>query len=294
MKTFNKIVTNSLVKVAGLCSRFTQRNMIRHTSVCALAAMASVVITASATSAEEEATTGPFTFSANVTIASDYRFRGISQTENDFALQGGFDVSHESGFYVGTWASNLSGWGTFGGANTELDIYGGYTTEVNGLALDGGVIWYLFPAGLDNTSYGEFYGSVGKSVGKVDLTVGANYAFSQSALSLNGENEDNIYVYGDAGVGLGSSPFSLSAHLGYSDGNAGQGPNGWVASPTGSHLDWSFGISFALSGTPLEMSITYIDTDIGEEEAAAFSLINPGYRFGIGKATAVFAITGSF
>ena len=237
---------------------------------------------------------GPISFSANVTFASDYRFRGISQTENDFALQGGFDVTHESGFYIGTWASNLSGWGTFGGSNTELDIYGGYATEINGLAIDGGIVWYIFPAGLDNTSYGEVYGSVGKSFGPVDLAVGANYAPEQSALSLDGEDEDNIYVYGDAGFDLGSSPFSVSAHLGYSDGNSGQGPNGWVASPTGSHVDWSLGVSYDIPWGPLEASITYVDTDIGREEAEAFAVINPGYRFGIGAATAVFAITGSF
>ena len=241
----------------------------------------------------DEAAAGPFTFSGNVTIASDYRFRGISQTENNFALQGGFDVAHESGLYAGTWASNLAGWGTFDGANTELDIYAGYTTEVSGLTVDGGLIWYVFPAGLSNTSYGELYGSLGKSFSGVDLTVGANYAFPQSALSLNGDKEDNIYIYSDAGVGLGETPFSLSAHIGYSDGNAGVGPNGWVASPTGTFVDWSLGVSYDLPG-PLEASVTYVDTNIGRDEAAAFALINSGYRFGIGRATAVFAISASF
>jgi len=241
----------------------------------------------------QEEVESPFTFSGNVTIASDYRFRGISQTENNFALQGGFDVVHKSGFYAGTWASNLAGWGTFGGANTELDLYAGYSTEIGTLAVDGGLIWYVFPAGISNTSYGEIYGSLGQTVSGVDLTVGANYAFPQSALSLNGDNEDNIYVYGDAGFGLGDTPLSLSAHLGYSDGNAGAGPNGWVASPTGTFLDWSIGVSVELPG-PLEASVTYVDTDIGEDEAAAFALINSGYRFGIGRATAVFAISASF
>ena len=263
--------------------------------ILSIIAMASVATSAGTAFAEtEEAADSAFTFSANVTIASDYRFRGISQTENNFAIQGGFDLSHESGFYIGTWASNLSGWGTFGGANTELDLYGGYGTEIGNFALDGGVIWYLFPAGLDNTSYGELYASIGTSLAGVDLTVGANYAPPQSALSLDGENEDNIYVYGDAGIGLGSLPVALSAHLGYSDGNAGQGPNGWVASPTGTFLDWSIGLAYALPFAPLEVSVTYVDTDIGREEAAEFALINPGYRFGIGRATAVFAISGSF
>jgi len=244
--------------------------------------------------AQEESPSKPITLTANITFSTDYRFRGISQTENDFALQGGFDATHESGFYVGTWASNLSGWGTFGGANIELDLYGGYATTLNNIDFDGGIIWYLFPGGLDNTSYGEIYGSLGKSYDDIHLSVGANYAPSQSALSQDGENQDNIYVYGDASHDLGASPFSFSTHLGYSNGNSAQGPNGWVASPTGSHLDWSVGLTYDIPFGPLEASLTYIDTDIGREEAAAFALINPGYRFGIGAATAVFAISGSF
>lgn len=258
-----------------------------------LVALATGVMSSFTSMALAEEAEGPFVFSANISFASDYRFRGISQTENNFAIQGGFDVAHESGFYAGTWASNLSGWGTFGGSNTELDFYAGYGTEIDGVAIDAGVIWYIFPAGLSNTSYGELYGSVGKTFGGVDLSVGANYAFSQSALSLNGDNEDNIYLYGDAGFGLGESPFSVSAHFGYSDGNAGAGPNGWVASPTGTFTDWSIGVSYDLPG-PLEASVTYVDTDIGRDEAAEFALVNSGYRFGIGRATAVFAISASF
>ena len=109
------------------------------------ASTAMIALALSSTANAQDADTGPLTFSANVTFASDYRFRGISQTENDFALQGGFDVSHESGFYIGTWASNLSGWGTFGGSNTELDLYGGFATDIGSVAVDTGVIWYVFP-----------------------------------------------------------------------------------------------------------------------------------------------------
>jgi len=255
---------------------------------------ATCVVSSPASAQEEADPSGPVTFSANVSILSDYRFRGISQTENNFALQGGFDVNHESGFYAGTWASNLAGWGTFGGANTELDVYAGYGYEFGDIAFDGGVVWYLFPAGLTNTSYGEIYASLGKSIGPVSATVGANYAPPQSALSLDGENEDNIYVYGDAELAIGASPLSISVHLGYSDGNAGQGPNGWVPSPTGTYVDWSLGVSYDLPWGPLAVSATYVDTNIGEAEAAEFALINPGYRFGIGRATGVFAISASF
>ena len=72
----------------------------------------------------------PVTVSGSVAIASDYRLRGISQSDEHMAVQGGITVSHESGLYVGTWASNLAGWGTFGGANMELDLIGGYKTKI--------------------------------------------------------------------------------------------------------------------------------------------------------------------
>ena len=244
--------------------------------------------------AQDDEASGPISFSANVTLATDYRFRGISQTENDLALQGGFDASHESGFYVGTWASNLAGWGTFGGSNLELDLYGGFTNTISDITYDVGVIWYVFPGGASRTAYGEIYASLAKTVGAVDLTIGANYAPPQDALSLNNVNEDNIYIYSDAGFGLGDSPVSVNAHIGYTDGNGAAGPNGWVPSPTGFYVDWSLGFSVDLPWGPLAMSATYVDTDISREEAAAFQLINEGYRFGIGGATGVFAITGSF
>ncbi len=259
-----------------------------------LASIACVLIASGAAVAEDEAAEGPITLSANVTIATDYRFRGISQTENNLALQGGFKASHESGFYVGAWASNLSGWGTFGGANIELDLFGGYTTEIGTVTVDSGVIWYVFPQGSDNTSYGEIYGSLARGFGPATVTVGANYAFEQSALSLAGDEQDNIYVYAKAGAAIEDSPVSLSAQIGYSDGNAGAGPNGWVASPTGTYLDWSAGISVALPWGPVSLSATYYDTDISRSEATAFQVINPGYRYGIGAATGVFAITASF
>lgn len=68
------------------------------------------------------------TISGSASIASDYRFRGVSQTDRHMAVQGGITLSHESGFYAGTWASNLAGWGTFGGSNMELDLIGGFKT----------------------------------------------------------------------------------------------------------------------------------------------------------------------
>ncbi len=73
----------------------------------------------------------PFEFSANVALTSDYVFRGISQTDEGFAIQGGFDVAHETGFSMGTWASNVkyledNTVNPEDRADIEIDLYVGY------------------------------------------------------------------------------------------------------------------------------------------------------------------------
>ncbi|TAD83127.1 MAG: hypothetical protein EAY70_02630, partial [Sphingomonadales bacterium] len=86
---------------------------------------------------QEEATPA-ITISGAATLTSDYRFRGVSQSDEGMAVQGGITVSHESGFYVGAWGSNLAGWGTFGGANMELDLLAGFKFPVGEGTLDTG------------------------------------------------------------------------------------------------------------------------------------------------------------
>ena len=92
-----------------------------------------------------------------MTVASDYRFRGISQTFKQPALQGGFDYAHSSGFYLGNWNSNVSGNQYNNGAGLEMDFYGGYKFEVMpDFTADVGLLYYYYPgAKIGNT--GERY-----------------------------------------------------------------------------------------------------------------------------------------
>lgn len=86
------------------------------------------------------------TFTGNLTAASDYRFRGISQTFRLPTIQGGFDYAHASGVYLGNWNSNVSGNQYPGGAGLEMDFYGGYKFEpVTGLTADAGLLKYYYP-----------------------------------------------------------------------------------------------------------------------------------------------------
>jgi len=92
-----------------------------------------------------------FGLTGNVSLVSDYRYRGISQTFRLPAVQGGFDVNHKSGFYAGTWASNVSGNNYAGGNGMEWDFYGGARLDLSKVVqLDVGVLQYFYP-GAKNT-----------------------------------------------------------------------------------------------------------------------------------------------
>lgn len=253
-----------------------------------------------ATGQDEESA---ITISGSATLTSDYRFRGVSQSDEGMAVQGGFTISHSSGFYVGTWGSNLAGWGTFGGANMELDIYAGYKLPVGEGTLDLGGTWYMYPSGADTTDFAELYAKLSGSVGPIGLTAGVAYAPSQEALGNAfpvggppnpGDKEDNLYLSGDATYGVSGAPITLKAHIGYSDGNPGLGPNGTSVAPTGTYLDWLIGADIVpISG--LTLSVAYVDTDITEAEA---NLIRPNFATlagnSISDATVVFSVTASF
>ena len=95
-----------------------------------------------------------WTFTGNVGLYSQYVFRGISQTNEKPAVQGGFDLGHKSGFYVGTWASNISWISTDirsphrrrASSSMEWDFYGGYKGSLPAdFGYDLGVLYYWYP-----------------------------------------------------------------------------------------------------------------------------------------------------
>jgi uncharacterized protein (TIGR02001 family) len=126
-----------------------------------------VSVPAFAVAAEEES---PHSLSANVTLTSDYIFRGISQSSGDPAIQGGFDYSHASGLYAGTWASNVGWIRDFQGyesGSMEIDFYGGYRGDIGstGLTFDVGGIYYMYPGEnngcCNDADTLEVYGALG-------------------------------------------------------------------------------------------------------------------------------------
>ncbi|SNS48728.1 conserved hypothetical protein [Sphingomonas laterariae] len=236
-------------------------------------AAAAAVLLATTPAIAQDAPADAITVSGSAALVSDYRFRGVSQSDKEMAIQGGFTVSHESGLYAGTWGSSLSGWGTFGGGNMELDLYAGYKLPVGGATVDVGLTWYMYPGGADNTDFAEPYVKVSGSAGPVSLLAGIAYAPKQQALGnyaatpqSRGQKQDNLYLWGDASGAIPGTPVTLKAHIGYSDGNPGLGPNGTSIAPTGKYLDWLLGADLALG--PVVLGVSYVDTDISKAESA--------------------------
>ncbi|WP_018952261.1 TorF family putative porin [Thioalkalivibrio sp. AKL12] len=122
--------------------------------------LAAAVLATGGTGALVATSTATAEFSGNITIASDYELRGFSETGGDAAIQGGFDYGHSSGFYVGTWASNLAGDGD-PDPSYELDLYAGFADELaNGLGYDVGYVYYFYPDADLDVGFGEIYGEL--------------------------------------------------------------------------------------------------------------------------------------
>lgn len=210
----------------------------------------------------------PITVTGSVALVSDYRFRGVSQSDKGFALQGGVTVNHESGVYAGFWGSNLAGWGTFGGPNLELDLFGGVKKTFGSATVDVGLTWYMYPGGSSKTDFAEPYVKVSGTVGPATLLAGVAYAPKQQALgnwsntpqSRAGDSKDNLYLWGDASAGIPGTKLTVKGHIGYSKGNPGLGPNGTSVAPTGEYVDWLLGADYLLG--PVTLGVAYVDTDI--------------------------------
>jgi uncharacterized protein (TIGR02001 family) len=119
--------------------------------------IASAVVAAIAAPLEAQS---PPSLTGNVALVGDYRFRGLSQTYTQPAIQGGIDYAHASGAYLGTWGSNVSGNQFLNGGSLELDVYGGYRRTVGKVGLDLGGQYYWYPRARYNIDPGDHYNTL--------------------------------------------------------------------------------------------------------------------------------------
>jgi uncharacterized protein (TIGR02001 family) len=191
-----------------------------------------------------------YTIEGNFGLFSDYRFRGISQTDLKAALQGGLDFTHKSGFYAGTWASNVADFANEGGNGMEIDFYAGYAFEVNGVGVDIGNLYYYYPGNQATTKQhaNEIY--VGLTYGPATLKT--SYTTSKNAFGF--EAKGTIYYDLSASHPL-TETVSLNGHIGYLAGKK----------DTVSGTDYKIGLSTELGGYTLAADYVGNSGDIRDD-----------------------------
>ena len=282
MSISRKVVASSLA--AGLFSCVTLGNL-------AVAQTAAPAVPAAA-----PADPGPLT--ANVSLTSDYRYRGISQSNLQPAIQGGFDYAHSSGFYIGNWNSSIS-WisdaasasGNSASAPIEMDFYAGYKYEWSkGFTADVGILQYYFPTSgatgfTTNPNTTELYAAQNFTFDSVTGYLKFSYAattlfgFSNSA----GSNYTDLTVNYDTGVwGL-----TLNAHAGYQY-VAGTASGASVSNNSlYSYTDWKLGVTKDF-GSGLTLGVAYLGTN-----AKKGAYVNPQGK-ALGGDTVLATLTKTF
>jgi uncharacterized protein (TIGR02001 family) len=204
-----------------------------------------------------------FEISANVALVSDYRFRGISQTGEDAAVQGGFDAAFGPGFYIGTWGSTVdfgdsNDTGSFG--NLELDYYAGWSNSIGDtdFAIDVGYIYYDYPGDTVDPEgdYQEFY--IGGSW--KDLSLKVNYSDDYYA-----ETDEFWYISGDYSFTL-LDDLSIGLHVGY---NIIDDEGGFLAADEdGENEDGynDYSVSVTYTWASVDFSVAYVGTDLDDED----------------------------
>jgi uncharacterized protein (TIGR02001 family) len=157
--------------------------------------------------------------SANIAAVSNYYFRGITQTDDKAAVWGGVDWAHDSGFYLGTWMSNVD----FGGKeDMEVDFYGGFGGDIgdSGFGYDLSLLYYWYPGAGGDQQGGELdYAEATASLSWAWLTGTISYTFwaEQDGNNNTPFQEDDIYYGLSVDPGWEYEGFAPSAFIGYYD-----------------------------------------------------------------------------
>ena len=185
----------------------------------------------------------PFKLAFNVGAASDYVFRGISQTNKDPQVFGGVDATIGSMGYAGVWVSNVD----FGnGTDAEFDLYGGFKPVAGPVSLDLGVIYYGYinQPSHSHEAYWEF--KAAGSVAAGPATLGASIYYSPEFFGKTGKA---TYIEGNAAVPIPNSKFTVSGAVGRQ----------YVVGPA-DYTTWNAGVGFAATDH-IGFDLRYFDTN---------------------------------
>jgi uncharacterized protein (TIGR02001 family) len=220
----------------------------------------------------------------NMSLVSEYRFRGIDQTFGKPAIQGGFDYSHSSGIYVGNWNSNVSSGAGFPNGNIEMDLYGGWKKAFGDFGVDLGAIFYLYPGTDPKIDNKEVY------VGGSWKWLSAKFYYAVDDYFSIPNTKNSYYTDLSGTYDLGGG-WGVVGHLGFfklkniSDGD---------------YKDWKLGVTKELIGWTL--GAAYVDTDAkgdcgGTSQFYCFPNTpgTAGTKFkDAGRATIVFSVSKTF
>ena len=244
--------------------------------------------------AAAQAAASPIT--GNMSLVSDYRFRGLTQTFEEPALQGGFDYAHSSGIYLGNWNSAISD-SFYAGSPLEMDFYGGYKGTAGPVGYDIGYIYYYYPnsgaLGTTEINNGEFY--VGGSYGPVSAKwyYGTTKFFSLGKGPTLGNPEFDTkgswYLDLSGNFDLGGG-FALQAHYGYQKIEEGHTAfaQGLVFKDEDAISDYKVGVTYDLSGWILGAAI------VGTSEKGFFRTAESNFTEDSGKTKAVLSVSKTF
>ncbi len=209
----------------------------------------------------------------NAAVTTDYRYRGVSQSRLDPALQGGADyVNNVNGLYVGTWLSTIKWTKDAGGdGHVEWDIYGGKRGEIApGITYDVGGLYYFYPSNGLPTSANTFelYGQVGYGPGYVK--------YSHSTTNLFGTPDSKNSGYLDVGANVDiAKGLVLNLHAGHQRVNN----NGAF-----SYTDYKVGVTKDFGICSVALAVIKADTG---------AYVSPAGK-NLGKAAAVLTVSKTF
>jgi uncharacterized protein (TIGR02001 family) len=184
-------------------------------------------------------------FSGTITAVSDYDFRGVSLSATDPALQGSIDWAHDSGLYVGAWASNID-YGDDVDGDIEVDLYAGFAGGAeDGLGWDAGIVFYTYPGSDDIEDYPEAY---------VGLTYNIVEFKQWYTNDYGGTDEDGLYSELNLGFELPAG-FGLNVHAGYNYGDIFEDTE---------YIDYSVGVTYTLNHFNLELK--WVDNDLSDSD----------------------------
>ena len=206
------------------------------------------------------ATAPAYTVSYNVGLYSQYNFRGLTQTSEKPAIQGGVDFAHASGFYLGTWASNIS-WledgGYYDSSSLELDLYGGYANTIGatGIGYNLGVLQYIYPGKkLSSTSANTT--EISGALSYKWLQAKVSYIASKDGLNT-ADAQGTYYAELNANYPIGETGITANAHVGR------QKFDGQALDSLYTYTDWKIGATKAFSNG-VNVGGYYTDTNASD------------------------------